>query len=444
MKRTAALLLVIALLFSAASCRASRRSVSSGSEPVSSDVSSIESLEPEVSSLPPESTVSTENKAVTKGEVSKSNEKKKEEPASKTVASDGLPVFGENTHCYNALTADQKTLYKGIVKAAENLTLEVDSPKLPKDNDYLNVLSAVRMDHPEIFWLDSKITIGTRGEKEAWIVLSYRLNTVDISPKSSTDDKNKGIAEINDKNKQIKQVRENFFSGITENMGAYERERILHDRLVLHCRYNTDALQKPENHPNAWTIYGALVEKTAVCEGYAMAMRYLLSYAGIESILVCGNAYDANRVPQLHMWNQVKLSDGWYHLDVTWNDPVGMSDSFISYVYFNLTSLEISADHKIEDNVAAIQNCTATGFNYFKRENLLFASVDAAAGKRIREALTAALNAKAKSFHMRCDGADFKTFCDDALTLAAETVKTGSGIHYTKNEDYKVISLYFD
>lgn len=41
---------------------------------------------------------------------------------------------------------------------------------------------------------------------------------------------------------------------------------------------------------------------------------------GIENGTVSGEAGD-----EQHIWNTVKLDDQWYHVDVTWDDPIGSS-----------------------------------------------------------------------------------------------------------------------
>lgn len=64
---------------------------------------------------------------------------------------------------------------------------------------------------------------------------------------------------------------------------------------------------------NVYTSYGALVQKRAVGEGFALAMKLLCDRLGVECIVVRGMMNSVN-----HAWNIVKLENGsFYHLDVS-------------------------------------------------------------------------------------------------------------------------------
>lgn len=94
-----------------------------------------------------------------------------------------------------------------------------------------------------------------------------------------------------------------------------ERAAVLHDHIVEVCEYDMDAYEEDDLTPTARTAYSVLVRKRAVCEGYTMAYRYLLWKAGIESEEVLSDAMN-------HCWNYVFIGGNWYHVDVTWDDPV--------------------------------------------------------------------------------------------------------------------------
>ena len=52
----------------------------------------------------------------------------------------------------------------------------------------------------------------------------------------------------------------------------------------------------------------------------------LLDRVGISSIMV--TSYDMN-----HAWNLVNIDNEWYHVDTTWDDPVGYSGA-TRHTYF--------------------------------------------------------------------------------------------------------------
>lgn len=64
------------------------------------------------------------------------------------------------------------------------------------------------------------------------------------------------------------------------------------------------------------TAYGALANGKAVCQGYSFAYKLLLRRAGVPAVYVGSDSMQ-------HAWNMVQMeNNGWYHVDVTWDDPI--------------------------------------------------------------------------------------------------------------------------
>lgn len=83
------------------------------------------------------------------------------------------------------------------------------------------------------------------------------------------------------------------------------KERFIAEKLCDTITYNKIGFHQ--------TIYGALVARNCVCNGYAMAFAYLCNALGIECISVAGNN---------HAWNIIKLYGNWYQVDTTWMDQI--------------------------------------------------------------------------------------------------------------------------
>lgn len=111
-----------------------------------------------------------------------------------------------------------------------------------------------------------------------------------------------------------------------------EQIKYFHDYICNTCEYSYTGI-------STGTAYGALLDKRAVCQGYAHAMQMLLSRAGYDCVTVIGLMGD-----MYHKWNYVKLSDGsWRAIDVTWDDPDGLDEP--RYDYYLLTDDEMEPDH---------------------------------------------------------------------------------------------------
>lgn len=97
---------------------------------------------------------------------------------------------------------------------------------------------------------------------------------------------------------------------IPDNATESEKVKFVNDYLVVHTAYNVNSKANPH------TPYSVLMNGEGVCEGYALAALLMFEALDIEAKYVVGNAGGP------HAWNLVKVDGQWYHLDITWNDPV--------------------------------------------------------------------------------------------------------------------------
>ena len=113
----------------------------------------------------------------------------------------------------------------------------------------------------------------------------------------------------------------------------YARALWLHDWLIHNADYDmTDTY---------FFADGVLLHGAGVCQSYALAYEMLLRAVGIESIYVTGDVIVGEKT-ESHAWNLVKLNGKWYHVDCTWDDPVGGGET---RVYFGLTDELMAKDH---------------------------------------------------------------------------------------------------
>lgn len=89
-------------------------------------------------------------------------------------------------------------------------------------------------------------------------------------------------------------------------IGAVEQALWLHDLLIDNVRYGN------QNKINAHNLIGVVKDGVAVCEGIAMAYKYLCDLAGIACIVVFGML---DQTP--HAWNMLWVRNGTSFVDVT-------------------------------------------------------------------------------------------------------------------------------
>lgn len=220
------------------------------------------------------------------------------------------------------------------------------------------VVASFIYDHPEYFWSKGYSYFLNSAEKDAKVTkvtLACHPDYVD----------GKKRAELR---KNINREIEKYMELIVGISSDYEKELILHDAIAERITYAYDEKHTAQQKRWAHTIEGVFSEKyySAVCEGYAKAFQLLLNAAGIENVYVVGNA-----AGQGHAWNQVKIDEEWYNVDITWNDSYDRKN----YRYFNLTSTVFGKNHTPFSNLVApnigewcyiVNDCTSDVYSYEK------------------------------------------------------------------------------
>lgn len=264
----------------------------------------------------------------------------------------GTIIWGEQSeyypYFYTHLTDNQKSLYDRMFQAVVSLSTKeifVADAENYKKSDVSIAYMALSTDYPDIFWLDGKYTI--LAYKEGDVIREYYVR---ISYDRSYEQAMLQSLELKEKVDEIlKQVK---------NMGVLETERFFHDYLCNNVEYSL------ESNDDNYTAYGALIKGKAVCEGYARSMLLLCRSAGINCTLVRGTADDTP-----HMWNVIEIYGKWYHLDVTWDDPIreNPGDTEPIYTYFNLYYSQIQKTHTpyITLNNETLDQMTDSNYNYY-------------------------------------------------------------------------------
>lgn len=263
---------------------------------------------------------------------------------------------------YSQLSDSAKLIYTELYKNKENLktgtytvqfgdafkdilSQENGSDKLKEE--YQSAIEAFTYENPDVFYLDvTKMYINIEMIKRLFTtkynvyINSYQDSNYLAEPFYSKEN-------IDECQAQIEIVRDKILSNI-EGKSTVDKIRYIHNYLIDNVQYD-QTVQKD----NIYNIYGALVLKEGVCEGYAKALQYLLSSAGIENIIVTGTATNNNGETENHAWNYVKIGNAWYALDVTWDDPIiiggGKINDKIRYQYFLKGSRTMDENHYLSN-----------------------------------------------------------------------------------------------
>ena len=93
----------------------------------------------------------------------------------------------------------------------------------------------------------------------------------------------------------------------------YQKVRAIYEYITNTVRYDNTNLNNP-NYTLKYSAYAALVNKTAVCQGYASLFYRLALELDVDARVISGVG---NGGP--HGWNIVELNGKYYNLDATWD-----------------------------------------------------------------------------------------------------------------------------
>lgn len=226
-------------------------------------------------------------------------------------------------------------------------------------------INALTFDKPNLFYIDiSKIYLLTKIKTKLWIT-KYE---VEIGTKEGQNYLNSSFKNEDDVNNAISQI-ENEKNIIESKLyGSIENQiKIVHDYLIDNLDYDSTI-----SEPNIYNIYGALVNKKTVCEGYARSFKYIMDDLNIPCMIVCGIGVNSANETENHAWNYVRLDRNWYAIDVTWDDPIIIGNGYISslyyYKYYLKGSREFFVNHTEDGKIAGDSNFkypTLSEINYF-------------------------------------------------------------------------------
>lgn len=111
---------------------------------------------------------------------------------------------------------------------------------------------------------------------------------------------------------------------IPADFSDLEKLLFLHDYIADWCTYDETLTIRD--------AYSMLTGRTGVCQAYMLLYADLLNRIGIE------NTYAETTS---HVWNVVKLNGEYYHIDITFDDPVGAR--IVSHDYFLVSTDRLNA-----------------------------------------------------------------------------------------------------
>ena len=241
----------------------------------------------------------------------------------------------------NLETMKQGTYNIKLPSILEN-TLELENGQEKINQDFQDAWDALKLDIPEIFYIDvSKMCLMTKTITRGTRV-KYELCIQNQEDKSSLPSYFNSKEDVDIAINKIESIKKEIISNVQEN--DFAKVIYIHNWIIDNLKYDISTTKVNNNN-----IYGGMVKKEVVCEGYAKTFKYLLDELGIPCVTVCGTGIDENGKSEKHAWNYVYMQGNWYAIDTTWDDPIiignGTINNSIRYKYFLKGADEFSKNH---------------------------------------------------------------------------------------------------
>lgn len=253
-------------------------------------------------------------------------------------------------------------IYNGLKNRSS--AINVSSLGIPL-SEFNSFYSQLLNDCPELFYVDSYRACSYNPATN--VITEVRPRYLEFA------NLDQAISDFNAAaNRALAQIQ-----GLTDPV---EKALLLHDFLVVNCLYNWEVATDQEDgdayvaSKMPWTAYGALVKGDAVCQGYALAYKYLLTRAGIPSVIISSSKMN-------HAWNGVQIDGVWYQADPTWDDPTPNREGRARHAYFLLSDATFGSDNSDKGRSKhydwdPIVTCNSTkyesGYVFVDNENSLY------------------------------------------------------------------------
>ncbi len=103
---------------------------------------------------------------------------------------------------------------------------------------------------------------------------------------------------------------------LNDNMSIRDKIKTMHDVIINNTKYDEERYENNYSDYDSARINGLLYDHYAICSGYTDTMAVILSKLNVPNYKIASEE---------HVWNAVYLDDKWYHLDLTWDDPISSS-----------------------------------------------------------------------------------------------------------------------
>ncbi len=226
-----------------------------------------------------------------------------------------------------------------------------------KKDEMLDVFALAVEKNPEVAYTYDFVALG---------VFSYDASSYDVTRITIKYDFDGATtrSEFLTRYNQVEEKLDEIIAMVDEDWSDLKKILFIHDYLVNSISYDYKNFTAGTLDDAQFSLYGALIENNAVCEGYSKSFMVLMERLGYDCMLVSSSSMS-------HMWNLIKLNGNWYHMDVTWDDPIMTGadrdiPGYVKHTHFLLSDSKMINERKHNGWNADAPRCTSTTYDNWK------------------------------------------------------------------------------
>lgn len=230
--------------------------------------------------------------------------------------------------------APTQSLEEYLVEQLEamNPKIDVSAYHIPSTEAY-EVYSSVVNRHPELYFVDTGLKWSSNG-------LTGMVMDLEITYEEY--DRTAVQAEL-----------DHTLSLVDPEMSDLEKVVFIHDYLCMDVAYAYREAVNGTVAEDAHNLKGTVIDKLAVCDGYANTFLYYMQKLGIPCRFIANNS---------HAWNQVCLDGSWYMVDVTYDDTIWDYYGNVTHDYLLKSGVAFDGDDHEWDQ-EKYEACTDTTYD---------------------------------------------------------------------------------
>lgn len=173
-----------------------------------------------------------------------------------------------NRYAYNLLNNDEKAVYDTVLEAINAFSAEINSLNVSVTDAQVRIIvDYIQRDHPEIFWF-------RHGTTYYFDTTTHIVNRIELKYCMTQDEAQK-------RQEKIDAATKSFLTSVADTMSDYEVTLHIYENIIKLVDYDTIELERQkkatvtaEVPDDLRSIYGVLVNRKAVCAGYAFNGAY--------------------------------------------------------------------------------------------------------------------------------------------------------------------------